>query len=227
MKPFALWKTLLLLVAVTFGAIYAAPNLYGEDLAVQISAEDSADLDSVFSGKVSRILSERGLQAKSSQMELDRWIVRMPDAETQLQAADALRRDLGRGYQVALNLAPKTPQWLIDLGAQPMALGLDLRGGVHFLLEVDVDDAMATSMKRALKDVPAHLRKEGIRYSGRRQEGPGIVLEFPDQQRLEAAQREIRNEFSELQMEPGENALAIKLSPVSYTHLTLPTKRIV
>ena len=212
MKPFALWKTLLLLVAVTFGAIYAAPNLYGEDLAVQISAEDSADLDSVFGDQVSRILGERGLQAKSSQIELGRWIVRMPDAESQLQAADALRRDLGRGYQVALNLAPKTPQWLIDLGAQPMALGLDLRGGVHFLLEVDVEDAMATSMKRALKDVPAHLRKQDIRYSGRRQEGSSIVLEFPDEQRLEAAQNEIRSEFSELQIEPGENSLALRLS---------------
>ena len=211
MNVFPVWKTAALLVAIVFGVIYAAPNLYGDDPSVQITTDEGGLPPDTIAGRVEQVLADQGLEAKSSSAEDGRWLVRFKEPEAQLKAADALRRGLGRGYRIALSLAPKTPDWLTQLGGQPMALGLDLRGGVHFLLEVDVADAQAAAMKRALNDVPAYLRKENIRYSGRRQEGGQVVLQFPDAQRFEAAQSAISKEFRELQLQADEASMTLQL----------------
>ena len=199
MKHYPLWKTVCLIVALVFGLIYAAPNLFGDDPAVQISTSSGDALPSDFKDQIAKALGDEKIDDKASTAESSsEWIVRFNDVETQLKAADAIKQALGRGYIVALNLAPKTPQWLRAVGARPMALGLDLRGGVHFLLEVDIDDAKKAAVQRYLTDVPALLRKDDVRYSGRRQDGNAVVLEFQDQAKLQQAQALIAKNYREL-----------------------------
>jgi len=206
MKPYATWKYVVLVLAVLFGALYATPNLYGDDPSVQISLESGDPLPTDFGGRVEKALQLSGITPVGSALENQQWVVRCSDEVTQLKVAEALKRELGRGHVVALNLAPKTPAWLRSLGARPMALGLDLRGGVHFLLEVDVDDVRKNTTTRLLTDLPAFLRKQDIRYSGRRQSGDAAVLEFADADRLEAARQALSKEFSELSLSTPADA---------------------
>ena len=206
MKPYPMWKGLVLALTVALGALYALPNLYGDDPSVQISRADGEPVRAELVDRIERSLSAEGIEAKRIAIEDGAWVVRLDDEETQLASADTLRRDLDREHVVALNLAPQTPQWLADLGGQPMALGLDLRGGVHFLLEVDVADIINAARQRTLSDVPSHLREKNIRYTGRRIDGDTVVLDFPDAERLEQARPAIRAEFPELEIEAFEQA---------------------
>ena len=198
MKPYPTWKLVLLALVALVGLVYAAPNLFGDDPAVQIARDDGARPPDTIAAVIDAALAKEGITPLSSRIEGDQWILRFGSADDQLEAADLLRPALGRGYGVALNLVPKTPGWLQDLGAKPMNLGLDLRGGVHFLLEVDVDDIFVRAQERYLNDLPTFLRRENIRYSGRRAEGDAVRLEFPDNQRAEAAEAAMGSEFPEL-----------------------------
>lgn len=206
MKHYPLWKTLSLVVALLLGALYAAPNLFGEDPAVQVSTTSGDALPADFKDRVAKALADAQLSPLASEAEGAEWIVRFGSAEAQLKAADVLKEALGRGYVVALNLASKTPHWLSALGARPMALGLDLRGGVHFLMEVDTDDAKKGAVQRYLADIPTLLRKEDIRYSGRRQDGNSVLIEFSDADKLGKAQAALAAEFRELTIAPVEGA---------------------
>jgi len=197
MKPYASWKYVLLLIALLFGALYAAPNLYGDDPSVQVSMESGEALPADFGEVVVAALSQAQLIPLASGIEDGRWVVRLPDTETQLRTSEQLKRELGRGYIVALNLAPKTPAWLRALGARPMNLGLDLRGGVHFLLEVDIGEVNKKAVQRIITDVPALLRKEGVRYSGRRETASAAVLEFADAAKLAEARGLVAKNFPE------------------------------
>lgn len=215
MKPYASWKYLALIVAIVFGLLYAAPNLYGDDPSVQISRESGDPLSQDFGEQVQKALTEGGLTPISSAIEETQWVVRFDSTETQLKAADALKRELGRGYVVALNLANKTPDWLRAIGAKPMNLGLDLRGGVHFLLEVDLDEVRQKAVDRIVTEVPALLRKEGIRYTGRRQTPEAGVLEFAEAARLAEARTAIAKDFPEYQLSSPPDAplvLEVRLS---------------
>lgn len=213
MKPYATWKYVVLVVAIVFGLLYSAPNLYGDDPSVQISLESGDPISASFEQTLQPILDASGIPAKASGLEGAQWIVRYDSADQQLQAADLLKRELGRGYVVALNLAPKTPEWLRAIGAKPMNLGLDLRGGVHFLLEVDLDDVRERAVERIVNEVPALLRQEDIRYTGRRQEGNAAVLQFADAERLDAARRAISGDFSEYDLiVPPEAPLSLRIS---------------
>ena len=223
MTPYPAWKFALLLVVTLLGALYALPNLYGEDPAVQISTHSGDPLPADFGDDVSRVLTAAALTPKLSELEDSQWVVHFDDGTTQLKAADVLKRDLGRGYVVALNLAPTTPAWLRALGARPMALGLDLRGGVHFLLEVDTGAAAAKAITRYVNDLPAFLRKQDVRYASRRQDGESVLLEFADTEKVSQAQSVLGKEFPELTLAADEiNPLLLRaqLSPVE-------TKRIV
>ncbi len=211
MKPYPLWKGVLLAVVVALGVLYALPNLFGDDPAVQISRADGEPVRAELQSRIEKTLAAEKLEPLRIAIENGAWIVRMPDAETQLAAADALRRDLGRDHVVALNLAPKTPQWLADLGARPMALGLDLRGGVHFLLEVDIADILDNTVQRLLADIPADLRAQNIRYSARRLEGDAVVIEFPDAERLAEARKRIASEYPELEIRAPEQVVPPRL----------------
>ncbi|HVT34435.1 MAG TPA: protein translocase subunit SecD [Nevskiaceae bacterium] len=198
MHPYPKWKYVALLIAIVLGVLYAAPNLYGEQPAVQISLESGEPLTPAFGEQVSKALATDKIVSAGGSIETKGWIERFDDETAQLKAVDTLKRELGHGYVVALNLAPKTPGWLRSFGAKPMALGLDLRGGVHFLLEVDVNDVRKKTITRLVTDLPAFLRRQDIHYSGRREAGDAVVLEFPDADKLAAARKAIAKEFPEL-----------------------------
>ncbi len=150
------WKAYLLLSLLVIGLIYAIPNLYGEDPAVQISGLKGKVVDAETLASVTHLLKEASLAPKSMALEQENaLLVRFSNAESQLKAKDLIKKALNENYSVALNLAPVTPAWLSAVGAKPMKLGLDLRGGVHFLMEVDVASVMA----RRLEDYP-ELQKE-------------------------------------------------------------------
>ena len=215
MKPYPTWKFVLLALVALVGLVYASPNLFGDDPAVQVVLDSGGAPPATVGETIATALNDAGIDAVSNQAEGDQWVVRFASADDQLEAADVLRPALGRGYGVALNLAPKTPDWLQGLGARPMNLGLDLRGGVHFLLEVDVDDIRAKAKDRYLNDLPAFLRRENIRYSGRRAVADGVELEFPDTERAEAARSAIVEEFPEIELTPSPDdplKLSVQLS---------------
>ena len=198
MQPYATWKYLILIVMLILGAVYAAPNLYGEDPAVQVSRVSGDPLAADFGDQIAKLLSAESITPVASELENQQWIVRLNDEAAQLKTADMLKRELGNDYVVALNLASKTPGWLRKLGAKPMTLGLDLRGGVHFLLEVDIDDVKKKAVERYLNDLPAFLRKENIRYTGRHETKDSVQLEFGEADKLDAARKALAREYTEL-----------------------------
>jgi preprotein translocase subunit SecD len=196
----------LLLVTAALGALYALPNLFGDEPSVQISTQSGDPLPATFADEVAKVLAGASLASTgSAQVDL-RYVVRFADESAQLKAQETLKRELGGKYVVALNLAPRTPAWLRAVGGRPMALGLDLRGGVHFLIEVDIDDVRKKAVESYLTELPAALRKADIRYSGRRLAGDAIVLEFQDAAAVEQARQQIARDHSELTLVVPPNA---------------------
>ena len=212
LNKYPLWKYLLILVVLAVGFIYSAPNLYPDDPAVQISGASSAlhvsqaDLD-----RATKALTDAGIAVKGGSLgEKGSALVRLTNQEDQLPAKDVVRKTLGDDYVVALNLAQTTPQWLRNLGASPMKLGLDLSGGVHFLLEVDMDKAMSARMKVYEGEVKTLLRKERIRYRSLPQQDGGIMLGFADDVTREQARSLIRKNFNDFDLTTTErNELAV------------------
>jgi preprotein translocase subunit SecD len=212
MRPYATWKYVALLLVLLISGLYAAPNLFGEQPAVQISQSSGEPLQADFGTRVASALADAKVASESMGLEDGRFVVRFKAEESQLQANDVLKRALGNAYVVALNLAPRTPAFLRGLGARPMALGLDLRGGVHFLLEVDVDEVRKKAIENYVTEIPAALRKQNIRYSGRRQDAGDVVLDFADGARLDAARKLIAAEYRELQLiAPPEAPLSLRV----------------
>lgn len=202
------WKTALIVLAMLLGALYALPNLYGEDPAIQVSPARDAEVNAAIQKQVEATLSEAGIKVLRSELGGQRLLVRLTNTEDQLKAADLVKETLGRPYIVALNLAPATPAWLQDMGGLPMYLGLDLRGGVHFLMEVDMDAAISQAEDRYVDDVRLSLRNEKVRYlsvSRDEREG-GVVVSFRDPAELTDAERVLGKEFSDLQIAPIETA---------------------
>ena len=211
MKPYATWKYVLLLATLAFGALYALPNLFGDEPSVQITTQSGDPLPSAFGEEVAKALAGSSLTPTASGMEEQRYVVRLADEGAQLRAAEVLKRELGGKYVIALNLAPKTPAWLQAVGARPMALGLDLRGGVHFLIEVDIEDVRRKAVESYLIELPAALRKADIRYSARKLVDDAVVLEFPDAATVEAARQLIAKQHDELTLVvPPEAPLALQ-----------------
>lgn len=212
LNKYPLWKYLLILVVLAIGFIYSAPNLYPDDPAVQISGASSAlhvsqaDLD-----RATKALTDAGIAVKGGSLgEKGSALVRLTNQEDQLPAKDVVRKALGDDYVVALNLAQTTPQWLRNLGASPMKLGLDLSGGVHFLLEVDMDKAMSARMKVYEGEVKTLLRKERIRYRSLPQQDGAIMLGFADDATREQARSLVRKNFNDFDLTTTErNELAV------------------
>jgi len=182
MNRYSSWKYTLILIVLAVGIFYALPNLYGSVPAVQISASSaSAEVSELTELQVNIALDDAGIEPVSMELTEDRLTIRFADEETQLRARDALQESLGISYVVALNLAPATPDWLRDLGAEPMFLGLDLRGGVHFLMEVDMQAAVKTSEERYVSEIRTSLRENKVRYKTitRNDEG-GLLVRYRD-----------------------------------------------
>lgn len=193
-----LWKYVLVIFIVGMCALYASPNLYGEDYAVQISAGRDAVVDSSLIDKVTTELQTAKIPSKSIVLENDQILIRLTDLDSQLIARETLERALGEDYYVAMNLAPDTPEWLEALGGTPMKLGLDLRGGVHFLMEVDMNSAVTKSFEDMVSDFRTVLREEGIRYRNVKQTDAGVDIYFRDPDALEKAQFFLRNRNRDL-----------------------------
>ena len=207
MNRYPLWKYLLILTLIAFGVIYALPNLYGKAPALQISATRSAEISELTEFQVSNALEEASIKYKAMNLGVENLTIHFDNEETQLQAQSVIKESLGRGYVVALNLAPSTPAWLRKIGAEPMFLGLDLRGGVHFLMEVDMDAAIAKAEERFISDLRSDMRENKIRYrtitNGR--EG-GVLLRFREVTDRDNGLSLIQDSYAELDVSVPETA---------------------
>jgi len=216
LNQYPLWKYIALIVALVFGTIYALPNLFGEDPAVQVSHRTTS-LTQEEMLLIEQTLANSNINIKSSGIIEGRALIRFDDENIQLQAADVLKSSLDKQYLVALNLAPATPGWLRALNASPMYLGLDLRGGVHFLMEVDMVAAIKRLEESLLSDIRSHMRSEKIRYRGVTRDEAGLQIRFRDADNIVRALDSLEDQFQQLAFEMNEQDLVInaKLTEVA------------
>ncbi|MBL4834331.1 MAG: protein translocase subunit SecD [Pseudomonas sp.] len=203
LNRYPLWKYLLIAVVLVLGVIYALPNLYPDDPAIQISgAQTGQTIEQRDLDRIESALQEAGIETKGTDLgDLDRsGLVRLVDRADQLGAQDIVRRTLGQQFIVAQNLAPTTPQWLMNIGAGPMKLGLDLSGGVHFLLEVDMDKAIEARVNVFESEIRNLLRSERVRYRSMPSQGNVLQFGFTDSEQLSEAQRLISADYNQFQM---------------------------
>ena len=175
MNQYPAWKYALILAILLVGGLYALPNLFGEDPALQVTSARGFALPETLEGTIEETLANEGISFKNPEKVGNRLLYRLNSNEDQLAASAALRQALGEQYVVALNNAHATPTWLRALGGKPMTLGLDLKGGVHFLMQVDMDTARSQQLDRYVDDLRAALRDERIRYVSVRREGDGVL----------------------------------------------------
>ncbi len=206
------WKGVVLLLVVLVATLYALPNLYGEDPAVQITYTARGEMPASSMEEVRTLLQQRRLAFKELEQEQGRLLVRFDDTDSQLRALDLIRHTLGDRYTTALNLAQTTPQWLRSLGGEPMYLGLDLRGGVHFLMEVDMEAAIRKAEERYVSDLRVLLRKEKLRYKAITRSGDGgVVLRFDELQQRQAVTDRVHQEYPRLLLTTLEEGGEIQL----------------
>ena len=198
MNQYPIWKYVLIIVVLLIGGLYALPNMYGDDPAVQVSARAGSAVDTSTEETVKNALLAAGIEYKELEIDGEQLVVRFKNTEDQLKGNSKIRESLGRGYSVAQNIVPATPTWL--RGFNPMYLGLDLRGGVHLLLEVDMDAAVTKAEDRYVEDIRSQLRDKRVRYlSVKRQDEEGHEVRFRSQSELEEAQKVIKREFPSLE----------------------------
>ena len=226
LNKYPLWKYVLILAVLAIGFIYSAPNLYPDDPAIQVSGASTAlqvtdaDLE-----RASKALKDAGIAVKGATLAANGkgGLLRLASKDDQLPAKDVVRKALGDDYVVALNLAQTTPQWLRNLGAHPMKLGLDLSGGVHFLLEVDMDKAVDARMKVYESDVKSLLRKDKLRYRSLPQLNGAIQLGFADEATREQARSLIRKNFNDFDIAAadlnGQPVLRLAMTPAKLAEI--------
>jgi preprotein translocase subunit SecD len=201
LNKYPLWKYLLILAVLALGLVYSAPNLYPDDPSIQITGASTAlKIDEAVLDKASQALTAAGIPVKAAEVSERGGLLRLNGLGDQLPAKDVVRKTLGDDYVVALNLAPTTPPWLRSLGASPMKLGLDLSGGVHFLLEVDMDKAVEARLKVYEGEVKSLLRKERMRYRSLAGGENAFQLGFTDADALAKAQSLIRKNFTDFEL---------------------------
>lgn len=207
LNKYPLWKYLLILAVLAIGLVYSAPNLYPDDPAIQLTgASTTLKVDQPALDRAVGALKQAGIAVKAAEVAENGGLLRLERLSDQLPAKEAVRRIMGDDYVVALNLAPTTPQWLRNLGASPMKLGLDLSGGVHFLLEVDMEKAVAARMQVYEGEVKALLRKERIRYRSLPLRGDAFQLGFADSETLGRVQALVRKNFTDFELASTERS---------------------
>jgi preprotein translocase subunit SecD len=212
MNRYPLWKYVVLVLALAIGLLYSLPNVFGEAPAVQLSSGKATvklTVDAV--AKVEGILKEAGLTADFVEFDNGSIKARFKDTETQLKARDALGKSFNPDaadphYIVALNLVTRSPQWLRSLHANPMFLGLDLRGGVHFLMQVDMKAALTQKVESMAGDLRSLLRDKDIRHGGIRRDGDTLVVRFRDEATRKAASGIVSDSLADLNWQPGTDA---------------------
>lgn len=198
MNRFPVWKYLVLVVVLVAAFIFAMPNLYGEYPAIQIMGTNANAVDASTLDSALKTLSAAGIRVRDSRVENQRVLIRFYSNDDQLTAKDLIQQAVGERATVALNLSPATPAWLQALGAQPMKLGLDLRGGVHFLLQVDVDSVIKQRVDGDMRGIGQALRDERIRYSGmQRVSSNQLMLQFRDETQQDNALSFVMSRYPE------------------------------
>lgn len=214
LNRFPLWKNLMVILVVAIGALYALPNIYGEDPAVQISGTRGQEANTQTLSDVQGLLTANQIEPKSIVLENGSILARFNNTSDQLLAKDKTAERLGNQYSTALNLAPATPAWLSSIGGTPMKWGLDLRGGVRFLMEVDMNTALSKGQEQLQDNVKASLRKEKIRYTsikGGNDFSTLVTLENPEQRYQ--AQQLLRRQNPNMEItETADNAFSMRLS---------------
>ena len=218
MNRYPLWKYLLVLAALLAGLIYTLPNFYGESPAVQVSPlRASLKADGALLERVSNVLKSAGVNPEVVALDGNSVKARFADTDNQLKAKDVLAAQLGDDYMVALNLLSRSPQWLTGLNALPMYLGLDLRGGVHFLLQVDMKSALGKALEATTGDIRSTLREQKIAYSGVSREGDALLVKFRDAEARSKGEAEIKQRFADYVLNAkeadGEFILQATLKP--------------
>lgn len=199
MNRYPTWKYILIAVIVLIGLIYTIPNFFGESPAVQVSpAKTSLKADAALLSKVEATLKLANVPFNGIYLDASGVKVRFANPEEQIKAKDKLIASLGKDYTVALNLLSQTPNWLLSIGAKPMYLGLDLRGGVHFLLQVDMKAALDKSAESSVGDFRTALRREKVNYFGISREGQKVQVRFSDKKDLDAARKVLSKDFPDL-----------------------------
>jgi preprotein translocase subunit SecD len=196
MNQYPAWKYVLILAVLLVGILYSLPNLFGEDPALQVSSSRGLPLAPTVETTIESAFAAREITFKDKEHDGIRLLYRFNSTAAQIQAADVAKKTLGEQYVVALNLAHATPGWLRALGGKPMTLGLDLQGGVHFMMQVDMDTARGQQLDRYVDDLRTALRDEGIRYVSVRREGNGLVALFRSEEDRQRAQQILREDQS-------------------------------
>jgi preprotein translocase subunit SecD len=215
---YSLWQYILIAVTLAVGFLYTAPNFYGEVPAVQVQPlRATLKADSALMGRVEDLLKKGGIAPAGVFLDAASVKARLSDTDTQLKAKDLLQSQLGEDYVVALNLLSNSPRWLASIGALPMYLGLDLRGGVHFLLQVDMKAAIAKKLEATLNDVRSNLREKRIQYTGVAREGQAIVVRFRESSMREKGLQEMSRSLPDLELKTvddgGEFRIVATLKP--------------
>ena len=220
LNKFPFWKNLTIILVALFAFVYAAPNYFPADAAIQLSGQSgSMKIDNDVLKEMQLALDDADIDYFGGKTDDQTALLRIKDRDSQLRAKEIIQAEMGSDYIVALNLAPTTPQWLRSLGGKPMKLGLDLSGGVHFLLEVDLESALVLRLEGTLSDIKAVLREERVRYRSFELLGNQIVGRFRDDDQVDKARNLIRANFPDLELfnGPRQNplSLAFNLSPIA------------
>ena len=224
MNRYPLWKYIVIAVALIIGFVYTLPNFFPEVPAVQVSSSKAAiKIDTALLATVESTLKDGGVPFLGVELDPVGVKVRLGDVDTQIKAKDLLQTKLGENYIVALNQLSTSPRWLASIGALPMYLGLDLRGGVHFLLQVDMKAALDKSADRYTTDIRSLLREKKVQYAGVGREGANVVLRFRDDAERVRAQQEIEKAYTDLQLRNadagGDLRLVASLKPEAQTRI--------
>ena len=214
LNRYPLWKNLMVIFLVAIGILYALPNLYGEDPAVQISGTRGQEANSSVLSEVQTVLKENNLATKSIVLENGSILVRFNNTDNQLLAKDKITEKLGNNYSIALNLAAATPKWLSSIGGNPMKWGLDLRGGVRFLMEVDMNSALTKRQEQLQDSLRTELRKEKYQYSAiKSAENFSTIVSLVNPEQLSDVQRYLRKQHPTLDIRAiSDNTLSLALS---------------
>lgn len=215
------WKYLLLIVITVLGITFAMPNIFGDDPAVQISPAKSVEFNQQTQQQVATILEKADIPVKSSVFENGKFLIRFTNTEDQLKAKSLLKEDMGRTAVVALNLAPATPAWLSGVGGQPMYLGLDLRGGVHFLMDVDMEAAVEKAYQRNVDEIKALLRDEKVRYLPFEAEKDKIEMAFASADYFQQGLQVLQNEFGQRFIITPDDTTAKPRVTLAFTDATI------
>ncbi len=216
MNRYPVWKYSLIAIALVVAIFYTLPNFFPEVPAVQVStSKPTIKIDSSTLQQVEDALKGGSIAYRGASVDPTGVKVRFADADTQLKAKDVLQQKLGDNYIVALNLLSSSPRWLASIGALPMYLGLDLRGGVHFLLQVDMKAALDKAADRYTTDIRSLLREKKVQYSGVGREGQNVVIRFRDAAERDRANQEIGSAFPDLQIREGDTAAGGELRLVA------------